>query len=90
VTVAVVVYASRHCGWCARALALLHSKGIEPEVVVVDTVRERRREMELLSGRRNVPQIFIGDRHIGGYDDLRALEVSGELDELLGIGQATP
>lgn len=79
----VQVYASHYCGWCTRALALLESKGVQPEIVVVDTDRELRREMEERSGRRTVPQIFIADRHIGGFDDLRALETTGELDGLL-------
>ena len=83
----VLVYASRYCGWCTRALALLHSKGIAPEVINVDAQRHLRREMEERSGRRTVPQIFIGDRHIGGFDDLRALDTVGQLDELLGTGQ---
>jgi glutaredoxin 3 len=79
----VVVYASRYCGWCNRALALLEAKGVDPEVIVVDSDRDLRREMEQRSGRHTVPQIFIGDRHVGGYDDLRALETAGQLDELL-------
>ena len=85
----VQVYASRYCGWCTRALALLENKGIQPEILVVDTDRERRREMEERSGRRTVPQVFIADRHIGGFDDLRALETAGELDGLLHDAQAT-
>ena len=85
----VQVYASRYCGWCTRALALLENKGIQPEILVVDTDRERRREMEERSGRRTVPQVFIADRHIGGFDDLRALETTGELDGLLHDAQAT-
>lgn len=85
----VQVYVSRYCGWCTRALALLESKGVQPELFVVDTDRELRREMEERSGRRTVPQIFIADRHIGGFDDLRALETAGELDSLLLDAQAT-
>jgi glutaredoxin 3 len=89
VSAPVQVYASRYCGWCTRALALLESKGVQPEILVVDTDRELRREMEERSGRRTVPQIFIADRHIGGFDDLRALETAGELDGLLLDAQAT-
>jgi glutaredoxin 3 len=89
VSAPVQVYSSRYCGWCTRALALLESKGIQPEVLVVDSDRELRGEMEQRSGRRTVPQIFIGDRHIGGFDDLRALETAGELDVLLRDAQAT-
>jgi len=89
VSAPVQVYVSRYCGWCTQALALLESKGVEAEIIVVDTDRELRREMEQRSGRRTVPQIFIADRHIGGFDDLRALETAGELDGLLLEGQPT-
>ena len=82
-SVRTVIYLSRYCGWCTRALSLLEGKGITPEVIVVDAHHELRREMEERSGRRTVPQIFIGDRHIGGFDDLRALESAGQLDGLL-------
>lgn len=85
----VLVYASHYCGWCTRTLALLEAKGVEPEVVFVDIDRERRGEMEQRSGRRTVPQVFIGDRHIGGFDDLRALDTAGQLDALLRDEQAT-
>lgn len=77
------VYASQYCGWCTRALALLENKGVRPEIISIDNDRARRVEMEERSGRRTVPQIFIGDRHIGGYDDLRALDTAGQLDPLL-------
>lgn len=83
----VQVYASRYCGWCTRALALLEGKDVSPQVSIVDTDRSLRREMEERSGRRTVPQIFIGQRHIGGFDDLRALDAAGQLDELLGREQ---
>jgi glutaredoxin 3 len=85
----VLVYVSRYCGWCTRALALLEAKGVTPAVTIVDTDRELRMEMEERSGRRTVPQIFIGDRHIGGYDDLRALDTAGQLDALLSDEPAT-
>jgi len=90
VTTPVLVYASRYCGWCTRALALLEDKGVSPEVVIVDTDRSMRREMEARSGRRTVPQIFVAERHIGGFDDLRALDAAGKLDELLASGQHAP
>ena len=79
----VVVYSSRYCGWCSRALMLLDAKGITPTIINVDMDRNLRAEMERRSGRRSVPQIFIGERHIGGYDDLRALDDAGQLDILL-------
>lgn len=82
-TAPVLVYVSRYCGWCTRALALLDAKGVVPEVISVDTDRELRSEMEARSGRRTVPQIFVGNRHIGGFDDLRALDTAGQLDALL-------
>lgn len=85
----IVVYSSRFCGWCSRALTLLDGKGVAPEVLVVDSDLELRKEMEERSGRRTVPQIFIADRHVGGYDDLRALDATGHLDDLLRNGQAT-
>ena len=85
----VLVYVSRYCGWCTRALALLEAKGVEPEVISVDTDRELRSEMEERSGRRTVPQVFVGDRHVGGYDDLRALDTAGQLDALLRDERAT-
>ncbi|MFU8895028.1 MAG: glutaredoxin 3 [Gammaproteobacteria bacterium] len=84
----VLIYVSRYCGWCTRALALLEAKGVDPEVIVVDTNRELRGEMEARSGRRTVPQIFIGERHIGGFDDLSALDAAGQLDRLLVAEQA--
>jgi glutaredoxin 3 len=90
VTTPVLVYASRYCGWCTRALALLEGKGVSPEVIIVDTDRSLHHEMEERSGRRTVPQIFVAERHIGGFDDLRALDATGQLDELLGSGQKAP
>jgi len=66
-----------------RARELLDFKGVEYEEVAVDGDPERRREMELRSRRRTVPQIFIDGTHIGGYDDLHALDLAGKLDRLL-------
>lgn len=85
----VVVYASRYCGWCTRALALLAAKGVSPKVLVVDADRALRGEMEERSGRRTVPQVFIGERHVGGFDDLRALDEAGKLDALLADERRT-
>jgi glutaredoxin 3 len=80
----IVVYTTPFCGYCSAAKRLLSSKGAEFTEVDVMMNAERRAEMiERSSGRRTVPQIFFGERHIGGYDDLSALESSGELDELL-------
>jgi glutaredoxin 3 len=79
----VVVYATRFCGYCSRARQLLDRKGVRYEEIPVDREPARRDEMVRRSGRRSVPQIFIGDRHVGGCDDLYALEREGKLDELL-------
>jgi glutaredoxin 3 len=79
----VVMYSTSYCGYCMRARSLLERKGVAiHEIKVDEDMRERQIMMER-SGRRTVPQIFIGERHVGGYDDLAALDRSGELDQLL-------
>ena len=82
----VVIYATGWCGYCERARQILRRRGVAFDEVDVESRSDARREMHARSGRRSVPQIFIGERHIGGSDDLRALEASGELDALLGVG----
>ena len=77
------LYTTPICPYCARAKALLSQKGIAFEEVDVYMDAAARKEMFEKSGRRTVPQIFIGDRHIGGCDDLHALDAAGELDPLL-------
>ncbi len=79
----VVIYTGALCGYCAMAKRLLQDKGVAYEEIPVDMDVARRAEMEQRSGRRTVPQIFIGEQHIGGYDDLAALERAGKLDALL-------
>jgi glutaredoxin 3 len=80
----VVMYSTSFCGYCVRARALLERKGAAVTEIKVDENPEDREAMLKRSGgKRTVPQIFIGDRHVGGYDDLTALERSGELDRLL-------
>ncbi|WP_308388962.1 glutaredoxin 3 [Acidithiobacillus sp. AMEEHan] len=80
----VIVYATHACGYCRRALALLQQKHVVAQIIWVDQEPQRRAEMiQLAAGRRTVPQIFIAQRHIGGCDDLFALERRGELDSLL-------
>jgi len=79
----IVVYATRYCSYCLRAKRLLEAKGASYREVPVDFDIHARREMEQRSGRRSVPQIFIGDLHVGGYDALLALDSAGELDRLL-------
>lgn len=79
----VTIYTSALCGYCAMAKRLLDDKGVRYDEIPVDMDVKRRAEMEQRSGRRTVPQIWIGDRHVGGYDDLAALERAGQLDALL-------
>lgn len=81
----VCMYTTQWCPYCRRAEHLLASKGVEDiERIRVDLEPERRAEMMRRSGRRTVPQIWIDDRHVGGYDELAALDRAGELDALLG------
>lgn len=78
------MYCTAACPYCQAADRLLERKGVnEVERVRVDLEPARRAEMEKKSGRRTVPQIWIGGRHVGGCDDLHDLEHSGELDQLL-------
>jgi glutaredoxin 3 len=79
----VQVYATGWCPYCSRALQLLRSKGVEIEQIDVEAHPGARAEMVARSGRRTVPQIFINQTHIGGCDDLIALDDSGGLDPLL-------
>jgi glutaredoxin 3 len=80
----IVIYCSGFCPYCERARALLERKGVTFEEVRIDQEPKRRAEMEeRAGGRTSVPQIFFGDRHIGGFDDMAALENAGELDALL-------
>lgn len=81
------MYATGWCPYCHRAEALLKSKGVSDlETILVDREPERRVEMMQKSGRRTVPQIWIGERHVGGCDDLIELDRKGELDVLLEGG----
>jgi len=80
----ILMYTSAVCPYCMNAERLLASKGVkEINKVRVDLQPEKRNEMIEKTGRRTVPQIFIDDRHIGGFDDLRALDLAGGLDPLL-------
>lgn len=80
---AVTLYTTRFCPFCMRAKALLDHKQTGYREIPVDGDRERRAEMTRLAGSRSVPQIWIGDQHIGGCDELFALERSHKLDALL-------
>lgn len=83
---AIVMYSTQWCGFCARARNLLRSKGVEFTEIDIESGSGLREQMQTRSGRRTVPQIFIGETHIGGSDDLHALEARGELDPLLRTG----
>jgi glutaredoxin 3 len=82
-TANVVMYSTSYCGYCMRARSLLERKGVAIHEIKVDEDMREREIMMKRSGRRTVPQIFIDDRHIGGYDDLAALDRAGGLDPLL-------
>ncbi|MBN9589843.1 MAG: glutaredoxin 3 [Alphaproteobacteria bacterium 64-11] len=78
------IYTTPICPYCVRAKALLKKKGIEPQEIDVFMDIDARRDMEEKSGgARSVPQIFIGETHVGGCDELYALEQAGKLDTLL-------
>jgi glutaredoxin 3 len=82
----VVVYLAGWCPYCQRARDLLSKKGIEFREIDVDDDPQLREEMMARSGRRTVPQIFIGEKHVGGCDDLLSLDGRGELDRLIQGG----
>jgi glutaredoxin 3 len=79
----VTVYSTRVCPYCMRAKALLDDKHITYTEVLVDAEPARLAEMMQKSGRRTVPQIFVGEHHVGGFDDLYALDRQGGLEPLL-------
>lgn len=79
----VTMYTTTWCPYCVRAKALLDKKGVAVQQINIEEVDGARDEMVAKSGRMTVPQIFIGDHHVGGCDDLYALESQGELDALL-------
>ena len=80
----ITIYSTPTCPYCHAAKQLLHSKGLNYTDIRVDTDPLLRQEMIQKAGRTSVPQIFIGDQHIGGFDDLNALNRAGKLDALLG------
>ena len=80
----VVMYSTGVCPFCMMAERLLKSKGVaDIEKIRIDLDPKKRDEMMQRTGRRTVPQIYVGDRHVGGYDDLAALDRAGGLDPLL-------
>ncbi|PMS21292.1 glutaredoxin 3 [Trinickia dabaoshanensis] len=81
----VVMYSTQVCPYCQMAERLLRSRGVQQiEKILIDKDPARREEMMTRTGRRTVPQVFIGDTHVGGYDDLSALDRAGGLMPLLG------
>jgi glutaredoxin 3 len=86
-TAVVTMYATGVCPFCTMAERLLRAKGVAAiNKIRVDLEPEQRAEMMAKTGRRTVPQIYIGEHHVGGYDDLAALERKGALDPLLAAG----
>lgn len=79
----VLIYTRALCGYCAAARDLLQSKSIEYTELNATLNSKLRKEMAERSGQRTFPQIFVGEQHVGGYDDLAALDAAGELDPLL-------
>jgi glutaredoxin 3 len=79
----VTIYTTAWCPYCARAKGLLTHKGVDFNEIDVESDPALRAQMMERSGRRTVPQIFIGDHHMGGCDDLHALDAAGGLDPLL-------
>ena len=82
-TAHVVMYHTAMCPYCVRAERLLEAKGVEIEKIRVDLDPEQKTIMMQKTGRRTVPQIYVGETHVGGFDDLYALDQAGKLDPLL-------
>jgi glutaredoxin 3 len=80
----VQIYTRTPCSYCTRARSLLQRKGVEYTEIPVDHDPAQQQQMFERSRRHTVPQVFIDDRHVGGYSDLAALDSCGELDPLLG------
>lgn len=85
-----MIYTTAACPYCVNAKKLLDQKGQKYTEIAIDTDTEKRAEMvKLTGGQRSVPQIFINDKPIGGFDDLSALNASGKLDDLLKEGNSS-
>jgi glutaredoxin 3 len=84
------MYTTKWCPFCVMAKRLLAAKGVAVDEVAVDTDPVRRVEMMQRSGRRTVPQIFVGERHLGGFEDIAELDHKGELDPLLAETPKAP
>jgi glutaredoxin 3 len=84
--VEVLMYSTNWCGYCQRARNLLERKGVAVREIKLDDEPDQRTVMlQRTGGQRTVPQIFVGELHVGGYDELAALDRSGELNKLLGL-----
>ena len=81
------MYTTSWCPYCSRARKLFEEKGVKYDEIDVEAVDGARAQMQQRSGRTSVPQIFVGDRHLGGYDDTSALDRRGELDTLLAAAR---
>jgi len=81
----ITIYTTSTCPYCDRAKMLFKHKGLKYEEINVEEEHLRNKMIELAGGRRTVPQIFIGSTHVGGCDDLYALENKGKLDELIAL-----
>lgn len=79
----VTLYATSWCPYCTRARALLTAKGVSFTEIDIEATPGARAEMQARAGRTSVPQIFVGDRHLGGFDDTKALDDQGLLDSIL-------
>ncbi|RLJ18296.1 glutaredoxin 3 [bacterium endosymbiont of Escarpia laminata] len=84
----VVMYTTAVCPYCVRAKFMLKNKQVDYEEIRIDTDHEAMQVMMQRSRRNTVPQIFIDEYHVGGYDDMAALEMAGRLDELLGLAES--
>jgi glutaredoxin 3 len=81
----IIIYGSESCAYCTAARMLLKKKGVTWEEIPVSRDADKHAEMIARSGRQSVPQIFIDEQSIGGFDELYALDLDGELDRLLGV-----
>ena len=87
----IVMYSTGWCPYCVRARALLERKGLAfREIKIDEDPAERDAMLARSGGRRTVPQIFVGDHHVGGFDDLYALDKTGKLDELISTKDTSP
>ena len=84
-TAKILMYTTPFCGYCAAARSLLRKKGVEYEEISISGDATMREKMISITGRTSVPQIFINDEHVGGFDDMAALDSAGELDTRLGL-----